>query len=338
MAHVTFIHGIANKVAEGPLLKAWLDALRDNDGPDLGSKDVTTSMCYWADVLYGKPLSEATAGAEAAGEDAELAGAEYLGMAWFRALSQPEQAQIRELAAEVGAVTWLAESTLSEGELAEADPDDDEVDADPESSGSPTEPGEPAEANIDFERVPLPGPLKRRLMKAFLRDVHHYLWDTAHEPRPGELYHVRAEVRRRALKSMLAAGNSRPHVVVGHSLGSVIAYDVLQNVGGAPQVDGLLTLGSPLGLDEVQDQLKPGWSRWNGFPSERMRGGWTNVFDRLDPVCGFDPVLANDFRRGGSSVVTDIEEANWGRWRHSVGKYLSKPLLRRALVDLLDLR
>jgi hypothetical protein len=108
MAHVTFIHRIANKVPEGPLLKAWLDALRDNDGPDLGSKDVTTSMCYWADVLYEKPLSEASAGAEATGEDAELACAELLGMEWFRALSQPEQAQILELAAEVGAVVDTA--------------------------------------------------------------------------------------------------------------------------------------------------------------------------------------------------------------------------------------
>src|SRR3954452_4780200 len=124
MAHVTFIHGIANKVAEGSLLKAWLDALYDNDGPDLGSKGVTTSMCYWADVLYAEPLSEVITGAEAAGEDVQLAGAEQLGMGWFRALSQPEQAQIRELAAEVGAVTWLAESTLSESELAEADTDD----------------------------------------------------------------------------------------------------------------------------------------------------------------------------------------------------------------------
>lgn len=338
MGHVTFIHGISNKVAEGPLLKAWLDALRDNDGPDLGSKDVTTSMCYWADVLYENPLSEAAAGAEAAGEDAELAGAEHLDMAWFRDLPRAEQAQVREIAAEVGAVTWLAESTLSESDLADADPGDDEAYADADDVGPPTELGAPAKPSIDFERVPLPGPLKRRLMKAFLRDVHHYLWDTAHEPRPGELYHVRTEVRRRALKSMLAAGSSRPHVVVGHSLGSVIAYDVLQNVDGAPEVDGLITVGSPLGLDEVQDQLKPGWSRWNGFPTERVRGEWANVFDRLDPVCGFDPVLANDFRRGGSSVVIDIEEANWGRWRHSVGKYLSKPLLRRALADMLELK
>jgi hypothetical protein len=326
MSHVTFIHGIANKVASGPLLNSWIDALRDG-GPDLRSLGVTTSMCYWADVLHASPLPEEEADTESAGEDADVSGAEDVGLAWFESLSPADQAQVRELAAEVGAATWLAEAELA-----------DEADLEPhEAAAAPVDPADTPEATIDFERVPLPGPLKRRLMRTFLRDVHHYLWDAPYQPRPGELYQVRTEIRQRTLAAMLAAGTSRPHVVVGHSLGSVIAYDVLQNVDGAPQVDGLLTLGSPLGLDEVQDQLKPGWSRWNGFPSLRVTGGWTNVYDRLDPVCGFDPVLANDFRRDGAAEVSDISEPNWGSWRHSVGKYLRGVQLRKALVELLDL-
>jgi hypothetical protein len=62
-----------------------------------------------------------------------------------------------------------------------------------------------------------------------------------------------------------------------------------------------------------------------------------NVYGHLDPVCGFNPVLANDFRRAGAAVVTDIHEANWDRWRHSIGKYLRRPLLREAVVELLEL-
>jgi hypothetical protein len=90
-------------------------------------------------------------------------------------------------------------------------------------------------------------------------------------------------------------------------------------------------------LDEVQDRLDPGWSRWKGFPARRLTGRWVNVFDRLDPVCGFDPILPNDFRSEGRAVVTDVSEASWGRWRHSIGKYLRGPLLREALVDLLEI-
>lgn len=80
--------------------------------------------------------------------------------------------------------------------------------------------------------------------------------------RPKESFLVRDTVRIRGLDALRAADMApRPHVVVGHSLGSVIAYDLLRNVASAPVLDGMLTLGSPLGLDEVQGRLDPGWSR-----------------------------------------------------------------------------
>jgi hypothetical protein len=197
--------------------------------------------------------------------------------------------------------------------------------------------GTPVEdAASQFERVPLPGPLKRRLMKAFLRDVHHYLWDAEFSAGGRPAVRVRHRIRELAVAAM-TVDVPRPHVVVGHSLGSVIAYDVLRNVPGAPAVDGLVTLGSPLGLDEVQDRLKPGWSRWDGFPTATVTGRWVNVYDRLDPVCGLDPALANDFRRLGRPIVHDVDAPNWGTWRHSVAKYLRGRELRAALGEALGL-
>jgi hypothetical protein len=96
-------------------------------------------------------------------------------------------------------------------------------------------------------------------------------------------------------------------------------------------VDGLLTLGSPLGVDEVQDKLV--WTRANGFPA-RLTGRWVNVYDPLDAVARADPRLANDFLRNGLPALEDIEESNWGTWRHSATKYLKGPKLRHALRSL----
>jgi hypothetical protein len=252
-------------------------------------------------------------------------------------LPAAEREEVRELAAEVGAITWLTDldEAVEVGSSAEGVTGaEDHAVAGPDVSG----PTAPVAIPVEFERVPLPGPLKKRLMRAFLRDVHHYLWAVDYSPRSGETFRVRREVRRRALDALAAAERTpRPHVVVGHSLGSVIAYDVLKNVDGAPVCDGLVTLGSPLGLDEVQDRLDPGWSRWDGFPAAKVDGSWVNVFDRLDPVCGFDPILANDFRREGRPVVTDVDEPNWGTWRHSIGKYFRGSRLRRSLVGLLGI-
>jgi hypothetical protein len=327
--HVTFVHGIGNKVEAGPLERSWVDALRDGSGPDLRAEDVSTSMCYWADVLYASPLPDIPAVGEA-GEEADIMASEVITEPWFRELPPAEQREVLDLAAEVGALSWLREPGEVSGNGAWDERDGEPDRADALDATVRVE-------SIDFERVPLPGPVRKRLMETFLRDVHHYLWNVEFRPTPGKSFKVRTEVRRRTLDALaVAADVSRPHIVVGHSLGSVIAYDVLQNVAGAPEVDALITVGSPLGLDEVQDRLDPGWSRWDGFPDGRLRGRWVNVYDRLDPVCGFDPNLANDFRKAGRAVVTDIHERNWGRWRHSIGKYLRRPLLRKAFVELLE--
>jgi hypothetical protein len=99
-----------------------------------------------------------------------------------------------------------------------------------------------------------------------------------------------------------------------------------------------MTIGSPLGLDEVQDKLKPGWSRSNGFPHETLKMlDWVNVYDKLDPVAGFDPKLRNDYKLDGKVKVDDINEQNHGRWRHNISKYLSGRELRAALSRQLDL-
>ena len=57
MPHVTFIHGIANKPEAKELLRIWIGALGDtgSDPLRLSTRGVTTSLIYWADVLYPSP-------------------------------------------------------------------------------------------------------------------------------------------------------------------------------------------------------------------------------------------------------------------------------------------
>lgn len=126
-------------------------------------------------------------------------------------------------------------------------------------------------------------------------------------------------------------GEGSRQILVGHSQGSIIAYDVLTGMLDCSTVSGLLTLGSPLGIDEVQERLV--WNRENGFPV-KLQGNWVNVFDPFDPVARLDPYFANDFRKNGTEVVTDVKEENWGTWRHSATKYLQGPLLRKHLRNM----
>ena len=85
-------------------------------------------------------------------------------------------------------------------------------------------------------------------MRVLLRDVHHFLYDAQFSPRPGETYKIRTDVRARALDALEdGAARPGPHLVVGHSLGSVIAYDALTAIDDAPKVDALMTAGSSVG-------------------------------------------------------------------------------------------
>jgi hypothetical protein len=308
MPHVPFIHGISNKPPVEELSRMWRGVLADH-GLDLDALGVSSSMVYWADLLYPEPLEETQ---YESAEDPELVELPDVGMLWTVKAEGQEAEFIRELANSIGY-----------DEFASDDPD---LTMDPVPDGQ------------GFERVPLPWILKRRLMKVLLRDVHHYLFDAEFSARPGVTHRIQRDIRCRTIDALqCGAARSGPHVILAHSLGTVIAYDCLKRVGDCPPVDGLVTVGSPLGLDEVQDQLRPEWSRDRGFPSERVRWRWVNIYDRLDPVAGFDPVLGNDFRRDGQSVVEDIHEPNWGRWRHSISKYLTGHRLREALGQMLKL-
>jgi hypothetical protein len=313
MAHVTFIHGISNKPPAKELLRIWRAALDDAADPlPLGDLNVTSTMVYWADLLYEKAEEDLSAYEGVLENSAEaIDGA---GAAPPPVPRTPEEAAFLEgLRAKM--------TTLSEAELATAEP-----------------PPVPAQPQGALERVPLPWFIKKRFLNAYLRDVHHYLFDVEYAPAGGTPVRIQETIRKRFVEAVGGSDLSRPHVVVSHSMGTVIAYDCLKRVTECVPVDGLITIGSPLGVDEVQDKLQPGWSRADGFPHERIEGGWVNLFDRLDPVCGFDPVLANDFRKGGTASIEDVAVKNEGTWRHSATKYLRQPSFCSALRRMLDAR
>jgi len=307
MPHVVFIHGLANKPEADYLYKLWKRKLAHADGFDLDTDGVTSCSAHWSDVLYESP-------------DTDLA-------AYERAIENTEVAQA------VAMLDSIDESGLDPAQrekLEKLRRRLDLVDAD----FGPEDLTDAEREAILLERIPMPAWLRNRLMARFVRDAHMYFFNTRSTPRAGQTFAVRDELRKRFVAALRQGESSRPLVVVSHSMGTIIAYDTLKHDPACPRIDGLMTLGSPLGLDEVQDFF-PKWTRDDGFPSERLDGRWVNVFDRLDPVVGLDPKFANDYRRRGENVVEDIEEPNWGKWRHSVSKYLQGKKLRGALREML---
>lgn len=313
MAHLTFIHGISNKPAAKELHRIWRDALLKAASPlDLDAEGVTSEMVYWADVLYANPMKEGEL--ESASDNLEIAKDDTETVEIPTASSDDESAWLESMSGRLG-----------------IDPDADESDDYIEGAGAGT-------IARDLEWIPLPGPVKDRFLKRFLRDVHHYLFNAEITPRPGETFKVQDEIRNRFVAAVKRGdAKSGPHIVVSHSMGTVIAYDCLKRVADCPKVSALVTLGSPLGIDEVQQKLKPEWNRKDGFPDARVAGAWLNVFDPMDVVSRLDPHLASDFKKNGQAIVDDRRQNHDGWWTHDLVKYFQGEAFSSRLKTLLGL-
>ena len=106
--------------------------------------------------------------------------------------------------------------------------------------------------------------------------------------------------------------NDSPTVVVGHSLGSVVAYNVAVN--RAPSVTTLLlTIGSPFGLRAVRSNL--------ASPLKNPSGnkGWYNAYDPRDVVSLY-PLNKTHF--GVTPPINNHGKVdNWTDNRHGIIGY-----------------
>jgi hypothetical protein len=159
---------------------------------------------------------------------------------------------------------------------------------------------------IDRRLTPMAG----FTIEAFLRDVHLYLRD----PEAAA-----------AVDALIDADTTdAPTLVVGHSLGSVVAYRLLQRRRTTLRLAGFVTVGSPLGLRAIAARL-PAIENPSG--AER----WHNAYDRRDIVAlnpldeahfPADPPVVN---HGG----VDNSTAN----RHGIVGYLDDPWVAARIAD-----
>lgn len=257
-------------------------------GREMGEQTV---MAYWADILHGEPTSPKGA------RRAKAAGA---GPAQRRgALAEAIDVDALLRAAGVDATNAdarrLAQSMLRS--LGVAAPD------------------------VRKRLLPLPAFLRKPVARAFLEA---FVRDTA-------AYFFRRGVRERVQARLAAVlGTLRePVTLVAHSQGTIVSLEVLAAAQGAPyRVANLVTLGSPLGIREVQDFLACPLAVPAGVAA------WHNFADPLDPVA-LDKGIGNDFDPAGfiddELLVNRRSSPVPGFNPHSAVGYLAHPKVRRCV-------
>ena len=148
------------------------------------------------------------------------------------------------------------------------------------------------------------------LLISFVKQVNRYLSDPD----------FRALVHREVAAAMAQS----PRLVIGHSLGSVIAYNWLRE-NELERPPALLTLGSPLGFEAIRRRVgcRDGHSGWPG----QVRS-WTNIaagHDAVAMVKKLAPLYSRD--------ISDLPCDNPRKSAHAAVRYLVNVRTARA-IDL----
>jgi hypothetical protein len=160
-----------------------------------------------------------------------------------------------------------------------------------------------------LDRTPLGTPA----IDAFTRDVYVYL------SYPG--------VRRR-IDEIVAEHVSGPCVVLGHSLGSVVAYNVLRATPESEDVKRYVTVGSPLGVRAIQKKLD------TPLTMPACTNAWYNAMDERD-VVALRPLDAATFPIH-PAIVNKTDVDNFTPNRHGIAGYLSDADVARAVWEAVE--
>jgi lecithin:cholesterol acyltransferase len=120
-------------------------------------------------------------------------------------------------------------------------------------------------------------------------------------------YYAKPDVRK-GIRDRLALALQRHEdkrvCLIAHSMGSIIAYDVLRTLEQRlPALDHFVTIGSPLGLPIVTQHIRGEFSKT--IVPQQVRQ-WTNLADPGDKVA-LDCSLADDYRSvPGTVQVQDV--------------------------------
>lgn len=157
-------------------------------------------------------------------------------------------------------------------------------------------------------------PIGEASIDRFTRDVYVYLTNSS--------------VRKVIDKIVADAITKDPCVIVAHSLGTVVTYNVLRTLGPQTNIKRFVTVGSPLGVNALRRLLVP--------PALAMPegvSGWFNAYDDRDVVA----LRALDSRAFPITplIQNKADVKNHTKNRHGIVGYLDDTEVARWICDAL---
>ena len=190
------------------------------------------------------------------------------------------------------------------------------------------------------------GAVEDLIIRRYFRDLDVYYSKQCRD-RKRNLCRAR-DVIRDDLARVLRKYRRRDILLIAHSMGSIVAYDVLTQLVPDIRIHTLVTMGSPLGLPVIMlkilsEQHKKPRRPLSARTPENIVGTWYNFSDPQDKVAA-DYTLSEDYKENSRHVrpidiiVHNDYEHEGDPNPHSVYGYLRSPEMARVIYNFLHYR
>jgi hypothetical protein len=177
--------------------------------------------------------------------------------------------------------------------------------------------------------------------------IHHFFRDLEiyYTPPDANLNDVSNDIRNE-LKNALIKYKNHDILLLAHSMGTIVAYEVLQELKEDVKIDTFVTCGSPLGIpvimSKIFNRLKSKYPEIKQlYVPESISNQWINISD-LDDRVAINYDLADDYPANSRGIhiedfqvyndYTNKKKAN----PHKLYGYLRTPEMAQVLIDFLD--
>jgi len=183
-----------------------------------------------------------------------------------------------------------------------------------------------------------------KFINRYFKDLETYYMDSKNNG-DADKVSIRDQIRER-LADVLKKHKTKEILLLSHSMGSIVAYDVLTQSVPDVEIDTLITAGSPLGLPIIVGRIFAEQHRTfetvdKVRTPDNVNRSWFNFSDLEDRIA-IDPTLHDDFAENKRNIravditVNNDYENRGVRNAHKTYGYLRTPELVQVINDFID--
>ena len=179
--------------------------------------------------------------------------------------------------------------------------------------------------------------------------IHHFFRDleiyySSRQTNGDRSNYLAREAIREKLAQVLRRHRNKEILIIAHSMGSIIAYDVLTQIVPDISIDIIITCGSPLGIPVIMSKIRAEQEKIDKLKPlstpENIKRQWYNISDLRDRVA-LNYNLADDYQENSNNIeIIDKQVSNTYEYEgkknpHKAYGYLRTPEMAEIIYEFL---